>query len=1837
MNMSPKTWTLIGWLLLFFGGWAHQAHAQDVPSKDVGQSTYMVPIFPGGQVNLFPFSGNFKYTLPLFKTSGVGPCTSFNLTYDTKNFTHVDGATFSKVLSMGWQCDYHMRIIADTSGGSAIKLVLPWGAGELGIPQSSGGAYNVNYGFGFAGQITKLSNQPYTWAMQIIGGRLYLFNNSGSLMSIVDPTGNRTDITWQDPWRPLTITDMVDSNGVAHRGSQTTIEYYDSTSPFMGYMKAVTDPAGNRYDLFYGNFSGGVRLSSVLFPPVTIGGVSQRPNHKFEYNTLGTGMMTKVIPPRGAVNGDYGYTLEYHPFPYAPLFKVTDPAESYMDENGAIVTGSPTVEVQYQASPANGRTSFKDRRGSFTVYVWQATFDNPLLSEIWDASTVNGVPVPGTFPILCGFDSFYNLTSLKDKWGNLTTYNFVPPVGAIGLWQKNRLESVKKQDASGALVMVEQYTYTQDVFSNIRTHTTWTDAGVSRTTTYDYDQFGRQAVIHHPDVTSLPNAAAQTGITTQYVYDTANPLKPLKQIVNERGNSTRYQNFDPRHGLPQEDARDGGTQLFLKQYDIMGNVVRTKLPQGQATNELPDWIETILDSHYRVDKVTELVNGALITKIDYEYDLDGNVRAILLAGDAATPAQAEMKTFDKRGMLVSIAGPDGTWTHTVDANGNVRIKKSLRGHDTTFKYDKLNRLVEEITPGATVYGAGGGGGPDMRTVHAYDLGGSAGVVGSTYDQVTRVGNGASAPDRATKTFHDNHHRIREIQGADGRTVTRFKYDLQDQLVAKEHVFDGIVIKAEVTFRDQRDRVYRQRVQPDTYSPGVTPTLVSDVVTIRNAAGTIVEERDPLWISSSPSAHRTVFGVDARERVTTKTNGVGVIVKKSIYGDDDQVNEVQVPDPAAKTSTLVTQETYRYTARKETKEVYNRDGVRIALKTYRVREGVLDSVTDAANVVNRTTYYPNTWRVDEVIHAQGTPAERRTKSVWTAGLLTETRVWNSAPGGGSSNPSIYKYFYDKADRLERFEYPGGILAPEQSFYNPFSELSQFKALTKVGDYIYDNLGRVKSVAWTGPVNEKFTSEYDEAGNLSSIYTTVPPSLTVVRRVDTTFIKWVGTPDTRTFWLFGLPWQGASPTLDFSYDVDRNLTGLTDKEGGSHSWLYDADGRLQSTRYGATATTIKTVNSLTYTPGGLLSTTTICNTSGTPIAVTTHTYDRRGRKTRQCTVHSTTHAVLSDLQWEYNDVNLVTKIRFTHLGVDSTIGYNARREVTSESISSNGNGLTAPPFTNNLLTITVGAESAGTGPASAKTSARLPIAARTATYLIDAAGNRTSQTITGSSTVTTTFTYNAASQLVSESRATGQTDKITHVYDTWGNEKTRTTDLQNNGTVDITEQFQYNSLNRLSNYTNSITGANVQYDFWPSGERSCKTDLTTSTQEHYIPKLDDVVADYTQVGSASPTLKNKYVQGITTDSKVLRIAANGDRRHYMGDAVGTLGVTIDDTAAIQQTFFKDVFGVSLDQVVSQERYNGIAQRERDNESGLDYVRARMYDPRTGRFTQTDSLLSNKPCEHYVYAHGNPVSRVDPSGLDDLTKPATPAPFKPRMVPQGKDVIINNPRPGDVNNYTNSTDALTKAHAESTKGVTYTITVVNQNKTLQATSDREHVEHTSQGDILVRESVAFHYGKIIVRDAAITAAGGVAVRSVIAIVEAEEAVNATRMAVEFSKVVRASNAGKRSVQIGQTGEAIATEITGVEQNTTKYLINGRERIPDRILAENAATRSPSQVAEVKNVKYQSYTKQLKDDVDLVGPNGKVDVMLPPNARVSRPLQRAFDDPTNPLNRVDLVPPKP
>src|SRR5690606_801074 len=68
--------------------------------------------------------------------------------------------------------------------------------------------------------------------------------------------------------------------------------------------------------------------------------------------------------------------------------------------------------------------------------------------------------------------------------------------------------------------------------------------------------------------------------------------------------------------------------------------------------------------------------------------------------------------------------------------------------------------------------------------------------------------------------------------------------------------------------------------------------------------------------------------------------------------------------------------------------------------------------------------------------------------------------------------------------------------------------------------------------------------------------------------------------------------------------------------------------------------------------------------------------------------------------------------------------------------------------------------------------------------------------------------------------------------------------------------------------------------------------------------------------------------------------------------------------------------------RQRFTGY---EKDNESGLDFAQARMYQNKHGRFTVPDPLMASanpanpQTFNRYIYTGNNPVNYTDPSGLE------------------------------------------------------------------------------------------------------------------------------------------------------------------------------------------------------------------------------------------------------------------
>jgi RHS repeat-associated protein len=118
------------------------------------------------------------------------------------------------------------------------------------------------------------------------------------------------------------------------------------------------------------------------------------------------------------------------------------------------------------------------------------------------------------------------------------------------------------------------------------------------------------------------------------------------------------------------------------------------------------------------------------------------------------------------------------------------------------------------------------------------------------------------------------------------------------------------------------------------------------------------------------------------------------------------------------------------------------------------------------------------------------------------------------------------------------------------------------------------------------------------------------------------------------------------------------------------------------------------------------------------------------------------------------------------------------------------------------------------------------------------------------------------------------------------------------------------------------------------------------------------------------------------------ADGALHFYLNDWLGTRRVQTDYEGVLEQTCSSLPYGDSLSctqstQSPTEHHFTG---KERDSESGLDYMDARYYGSSMGRFMSPDPVFATvnrladpQQWNMYSYGRNNPLSNSDPTGLD------------------------------------------------------------------------------------------------------------------------------------------------------------------------------------------------------------------------------------------------------------------
>jgi RHS repeat-associated protein len=124
------------------------------------------------------------------------------------------------------------------------------------------------------------------------------------------------------------------------------------------------------------------------------------------------------------------------------------------------------------------------------------------------------------------------------------------------------------------------------------------------------------------------------------------------------------------------------------------------------------------------------------------------------------------------------------------------------------------------------------------------------------------------------------------------------------------------------------------------------------------------------------------------------------------------------------------------------------------------------------------------------------------------------------------------------------------------------------------------------------------------------------------------------------------------------------------------------------------------------------------------------------------------------------------------------------------------------------------------------------------------------------------------------------------------------------------------------------------------------------------------------------QTSYIYG-PSGLPIEQISAAGVAIYYHHDQLGSTRMLTDSSGKATATFTYSAYGKPSGLTGTQTTPLGYAGQLTNAQSGLQYLRARVYDPTTGQFLTRDPIeaVTRSP---YGYAGNNPLNYIDPSGL-------------------------------------------------------------------------------------------------------------------------------------------------------------------------------------------------------------------------------------------------------------------
>ena len=471
-------------------------------------------------------------------------------------------------------------------------------------------------------------------------------------------------------------------------------------------------------------------------------------------------------------------------------------------------------------------------------------------------------------------------------------------------------------------------------------------------------------------------------------------------------------------------------------------------------------------------------------------------------------------------------------------------------------------------------------------------------------------------------------------------------------------------------------------------------------------------------------------------------------------------------------------------------------------------------------------------------------------------------------------------------------------------------------------------------------------------------------------------------------FGQVWEIVSPATSnptyYEYDEAGNLISETDARGTKLNYEYDALNRLENVKVGTSQTPIQTFSYDSDKPGFLR---TVTDEAGTH----TFTFNQAGELLTKSSVVAGTTLNLSYL---YDERSRVQRITYPS-GLVVNYHFDSFGEV--ESVTAQGAGLASSTVVSAVDHYPLGPPAEftyGNGESRSYKLNKDYVLWRltsgnhmTRTFSFDANGN-----IDGFDN--RSFAYDNMDRLASH---TGPDGNYQYNYDLNGNRnwhkrngvqtsygyntaRTRLNSLSggisesryyddNGNTVRIGNRyFDHDDLNRFWRYREG--SSSVTYTHNAFGERQIKSDGSTTTRFVYDgPNL---------LHERAGTIQRDYIY---LQGKLVALVRNGVLYYVHTDHLGRPEVVTNSSRSVVWSSENNAFGNNPGIDLIGGLHIGFPGQYYDVESGMYYNYFRTYDSSTGRYLESDAVGLQGGLNTYGYVNGNPLSGIDPLGLDTL----------------------------------------------------------------------------------------------------------------------------------------------------------------------------------------------------------------------------------------------------------------